>query len=351
MLLLDNDDVDALLAMEDCIGAIEAVYREADRGEAAYRPRATFQVPRGTNRRFTLATMDGVSRAAGVAAVRIRSDFVISDPARGDEEKYASEPGSFCGLVLLFDLETAEPLAILNDGRIQQLRVGATAAVAARQLARPSSRILAVIGAGTQARAHVEAYVTDRPIREVRVFSPNAVHRDAFAAEIGAGHDVAARPVATAREAVEGADIVAACTSSTRPVLEAGWLAPGTHLSSVRHRAEIGPDVLSRADRVVVHVPSGATAHRVGAPEELREAGISRPSDETPTPRDAPTLADLLAGRTAGRSGDDEVTYFLNNMGTGLQFAACAGLVHLRALEAGRGREIPTGWFLQSISD
>jgi alanine dehydrogenase len=349
MLLIANDDVDALLTMEDCLEAIEAVYREADEGQAAYRPRATFDMPLGPTGRYTLATMDGVSRAAGLAAVRIRSDFVVRDPERNKEAKYAAAPGNYCGLVLLFDTRNAEPVALLNDGRVQQLRVGATAAVAARRMAREASAVLGVLGSGSQARSHALAYAAVRDLASIRVYSPNAARRRAFVDELGPWLGVPIEPVPTARDAVEGADLVAACTSSLSPVLEAAWLAPGAHVSSVRHRHEVGADLLARADRVVVHAPPGATGYVVGD-ARATASGDPRPAT-TPIPRELPTLVDLLAGRCSGRESDREVTYFLNNVGTGIQFVACASIVYRRALETGRGREIPTSWFLQQIPD
>jgi len=348
MLLLGNDDVDALLTVTDCTDAIESVYREADAGMAAHRPRATFQVAQGPNRRYALATMEGVSIAAGHAAIRLRSDFVLHDPGRGREQKYAGAPGSFCGLVLLFDIHDAAPVAILNDGRLQQLRVGATAAVAAKRMARADSRTLGIIGSGWQARSHAEAYRSVLPIERIRVFSPDPGRRGAYADEMRARLGIEVHAVASAREAVEASDVVALCTNATRPVIEASWLTPGAHVSSVRHRHEAGPDLLARADRVVIHVPPDATSYRAG---ETDRAGLPDAGSLTPTPRDLPALSDLLAGREPGRTGNDEITYFLNNVGTGLQFAACASMAYRRARERGLGRELPTEWFLQDISD
>ena len=131
MLLLDNDAVEASLAVDAAIAAIRAVYLEANAGGAAYRPRSTFHVARGPEQRFTFASMEGVSAANEVAAIRIRSDFVTNHPETGHETKFSTRPGDYCGLVLLFSTANAEPLAILNDGVLQHLRVAATAAVAA----------------------------------------------------------------------------------------------------------------------------------------------------------------------------------------------------------------------------
>jgi ornithine cyclodeaminase/alanine dehydrogenase-like protein (mu-crystallin family) len=350
MLLLDNDDIDGLLSVNDCIGAVESAYRDLEAGEAAHRPRATFHVAAGRDQRYTLATMDGVSRRAGYAAIRIRSDFVTRDSVLGRERKYAREPGSYCGLVLLLDISNAAPVAILADGRIQQLRVGATAAAAAKQMAREDARVLAIIGAGGQARSHAAAYATIRNLDLIKVFSLSPDRRNAFAHDVEATTGVPVEIVHDARSAVDGADIVATCTNATQPVLQAAWLKPGAHLSSVRHRHEVGPDVMARVDRTIIHVAPDAVSYEVGTRADA-DSSLPDASTFTPTPRDVPALVHLLAGRVPGRGGDDEITYFLNNVGTGLQFVALAALAYRRAVEQGRGRELPTEWFLQDISD
>ncbi|HVR31135.1 MAG TPA: hypothetical protein VMS74_00320 [Acidimicrobiia bacterium] len=344
MLLLDNDAVAAEADMAEFIEAIEAVYLELAAGGAATRTRSTLTARHERSTKYTLATMDGISRAAGVAAIRLRSDR--STEAAGRRTKFAGSEGNFLGLIVLFDLADAVPLAIIHDGIIQQMRVAATAAVAARRLARRTPTRLGVLGTGGQARAHVDAYLSVFPtIETVVIHSPRHQAREAFAAEMSERHRREFTAADEPRRVFAGSDVVAICTNATRPVFEAVWVEAGTHVSSVRHWAEVGVDFLERSDRTVVHQPPDnvdiVLADRTGRRDE-------RPA--TPTP-DGPTLVQLLAGEAQGRGGDDEVTYFLNNVGTGVQFAACASIVYRRCVAAGRGRELPTEWFLQQISD
>jgi ornithine cyclodeaminase/alanine dehydrogenase-like protein (mu-crystallin family) len=347
MLLISNDDVGSALTFGDCIEAIEDVYLEAGRGASVFRPRSAIQVPHAGASSFTLASMDGVSRGAGVAAIRIRSD--LSTLEDGRKTKYAGSPGNFCGLILLFDIDNAEPLAILNDGILQQMRVAATAAVAARRMARPSSSVMGILGAGGQARAHLAAYSSILPIQTVRVHSPTPRSREQFAEEMAKSTGVEVEPVAEARDVFDDSDVVSVCTNATGPTFPGGWLRPGTHLSSVRHWAEIGEDVMSRVDRVVIHQPPMDTWH-ILTDRDAETVEAAAEGRGAPVPADAPTLTELLSGAT-GRDAEDEVTYFLNNVGTGIQFAACASLALRRCREMGMGRELPTEWFLQQVSD
>src|SRR4029077_4912382 len=121
------------------------------------------------------------------------------------------------------------------DGFMQKTRVGGLAGVAAKYLARKDAEVLAVIGSGWQATAQVEAHCHARPsIREVRVYSPNARRREAFAAEMAGKVKAKVRAVASGKEGVRGPSIVAPATNSIEPVLFASWLDPGTFITSVK---------------------------------------------------------------------------------------------------------------------
>lgn len=347
-MLISNADVQRAIGIGECIDALEIAYRELGEGLAIFRPRSVIRVPHA-EASYSLATMDGVSRSAGVAAVRLRSD--LSTLSDGRKTKYAGSPGTYCGLILLFDIQTGLPLAVLHDGLIQQMRVAATAAVAARRLSRLESKILGILGAGSQARSHVRAYTSILPIGRVLVHSPNPASGEAFAEEIAAELSVEVLSVRDPHDAVSKADVVATCTNSTRPVLAASWLRPGTHLSSVRHWAEIGPDTMDRVDRVVVHQLPEDTWYDLPAIEDNRTRPSPLEPRGHPVPADLPTLPDLVADSDLGRRSSSEVTYFLNNVGTGVQFAACAGAAYRSCLAVGLGTTLPDDLFLQTTPD
>lgn len=169
------------------------------------------------------------------------------------------------------------------------------------------------------------------------------------------------RPVESAREAAEGADIIGSATNSITPVVQAEWLKPTAHVTCVKE-LELGPGVLERAAQVVVHTRADRPANYViGKGEEPiyahdPEEGVSDDAAVARARRQAggidltqqPDLAELVSGRVpAPAAGSHSV--FVNTIGTGLQFAAVAALAYERARERGIGREIPTEWFLEDV--
>lgn len=329
-LLLDNDDVRRVLRMGECIDSLEEAFADYADGRAVNRPRSHTYTDLGDGRHYLFKTMDGSLPRAGVHALRLTSDLTLEEGGR--RTKIAAAPGErYVGLVLLFDVNTLVPLALVHDGYLQRTRVGATSALAARHLARPGARRAAVIGAGWQAGAQVEGLREVFELDEIRVYAPTRPKLEAFCAEHGV------TPAATAREAIEGADIVALATNAHEPVLDGAWLAPGTHVNSVQ-RHEVDGTTLARAGVVVVRSREPATFHY--APGHAPRAA-SQPSIE-----DVVELGDVVSGR-AGRSSDDEITVFTGGGGLGIQFAAVANTVYRAAREHGLGRDLPTDWFTE----
>jgi alanine dehydrogenase len=152
--------------------------------------------------------------------------------------------------VLLYDAETARPLAFIEANWLGQIRTGAASGHATALLAKPDAATLGVIGTGFQAASQIEAMRCVRPIREVRVWSRSAEKRERFAA----GHG--ARPTATAEEAIRGADIVVTATFSKDPVLEAAWLQGDAHINAMGSnqaaKRELPREVIDRCAWIAV---------------------------------------------------------------------------------------------------
>jgi alanine dehydrogenase len=297
--------------------------------------------------------MEGVSRRHGVVAIRMKSDMnrYVEAFGIGRHDKWASKPGLFCGLVLLFSTHTGELLAVLNDGFIQQTRVGATSGVAAKCLARPDASVLGMIGSGGQARSHARAFATVRKLKTIKVFSPNRERRETFAEEMGQALGVEAFAVANAQAAVSDSDIVATCTNAIEPVIRREWLSKGTHATSVNAHHELPPGFFRRVDVVLRPQILDTRRYAVGSEKEKRTAPKALRKSRGEIPEDIPTLSDLLLGKAKGRADSDQITYFNNNEGNGLQFAVCGALAYQRAKQRGLGRELPSEWFLQDIRD
>ncbi len=172
-LLLDNDDVRSVLSMRACVDALEEAFLDYANGRAVNRPRSHTYTDLGEGRHYLLKTMDGALPRHGVHALRVTSDLTHEHDGRRDKIP-AAPGGRYVGLVLLFDVETLAPLALLHDGELQRLRVGATSALAARALARPDVRVAGVVGAGWQAETQIA-----RPARGLRAGGDPRLRADA----------------------------------------------------------------------------------------------------------------------------------------------------------------------------
>lgn len=351
-LLLSEEDVEAVLDVRDCIDALEAAFREHAEGEAVNRPRSHTYLRRGPDLHYLFKTMDGGVPSLGVHALRLSSDHVRQVQGEGGRRRIkvpAAPGGRYVGLIILFDLEELVPLAIMPDGYLQRMRVGATSALAARYLARPEATDVGIVGTGWQAGAQLIALVADRDVKSVRVHSPTREHRERFARDLGGslGLDIAA--VETSRAAIEGAGLVALATNAMEPVLDGAWLEPGQHVGSVQGH-ELDQTTLDRA--AVIGVRSREAAINFYAPGDA--PAEVRDDEELPSELTAKMaeLGDVVLGRSGRRSPED-ITLFTGShtgasAGLGIQFTAVAAAVYRSAEAAGRGRQLPTDWFTQS---
>ena len=265
--------------------------------------------------------------------------------------KVPAAPGErYVGLVLLFSVETGEPLAIYPDGVVQRMRVAATCGLAAQYLAREDARVVGLLGTGWQAGGQAAAIAAVRPIERIRCYSPDPARRQAFAGETAKRLGIEVVAVASAREAVEGADVVMCATSSMQPVLSAEWIKPGMHISSLK-RLELDACAAAAADVIVTHVRKAAAqiVRTAGADlardTEMEKAALSKALKQD----ELPDLADLVLKRTPGRRSEKDVTLFLNYMGLGYQFAATGHVIWRRAQERGIGRRLDTDWFTSEV--
>jgi ornithine cyclodeaminase/alanine dehydrogenase-like protein (mu-crystallin family) len=360
MLLINNQAVEKILDIKGCMEALEIGYRDLIHERAAYRGRYDLFVPHDDPKlMYRWGTMEGASRTFETLAIRMKSDM-LEWPEGKTVEKYCVERGTFCGLVMVFSTRNAEPLAIINDGLIQHMRVGGCAGLGAKYLAREDSGVVGILGSGGMARTYLLAFDQVRKIRDVKVFSPTKENREAYAAEMGRKLGIKVTPVATTEDAVRGCDIVATCTDSIQVVVDdPGWIEPGMHLTCVKSN-EWNPKIVKRADLVVKmgqatkHLDAGQmriggeAAVVAGNAEEIRR--IANPRVDIFS-QDFPLLTDIMSGKLVGRTDKDQVTFFANSGTQGLQFASTAGYVVREAKRRGLGQQIPTDWLLQDVRD
>ena len=349
-LVLNNDDVQKALTVSECLNTMEESYREQAAGRAVNRPTCHSYLAHSLpNSTYSFKSVDGGVGKYGVLALRVTSDVVQEQQIRGAtrlEKLPLAGKGMFVGLVQLFSSETGELLAIMPDGLIQQTRVGVTSALGMKVMARKNSEVLGLIGSGGQAKAHYRFMTAVMPLKKVKVFSPNPEHRRAFVEEMTEETGVPGVPVNSAEEAALGCDVVCSATNSSQPVLKLDWLEPGMHYNSIRE-FETDLAVLDKCDVIAIHTRFGGIQHYQPPGIDDDMPGVRR--EKARDWSKYPEICDLIAGKVAGRTNDNQITFFLNNVGTGVQFAAMGYTAYKAAKEKGFGHEIPGEWFMQDI--
>ncbi|MFT6581125.1 MAG: ornithine cyclodeaminase/alanine dehydrogenase-like protein (mu-crystallin family) [Alphaproteobacteria bacterium] len=366
MLFIHNDVVESVLTMRTCIDVQDKAFRAVKTGEATHRPRidvfAPCDDPEGY---YRWGSMDGAF--GGYFATRMKSDIMSwrEDVAgRATEDKHCVEPGTYCGLIFLFSTRNGAPLALINDGILQHMRVGAGAGIGARYLSRENSRTVGLIGSGGMAESYLEAFMAVREIEKVRVYSRSIENREKFASLMSARLGVEIIAVDTPKKAVCGADIVASCTNSMTPTLNPEWIEPGMHVTDVNNK-EVSDATFARFDVAVRQgsddlpmAAHGQFEKGVGKSPGGYVSGTQEEQQRLPrayagekAERSMTLFVDLADGSAAGRENSTDITYYYNSGYNGLQFAAVGGAVYETCLEQGLGRRLPLEWFLQDVKN
>ena len=366
MLLLNNADVASVLTMEITMDALEKAYLELFKNEAVCRPRIDIQIPtKDPKKVYQWGTMEGGSMS-GYFAIRMKSDIIYETEYEGarTQEKYCVQPGTFCGLILLVDIQNAEPVALMNDGYLQHMRVGADSGIGVKYIAREDASVVGMLGSGGMARTHIESIRLARNIKKIQVYSPTKANREAYAKEMGERFGIETVPVDNARDVYKGAHIVAGCTDSAVPIVIGKWLEEGTHVTCIGGHPD--EDTVKRIDVSlrIGNAPAPWGLPHLGLPDEyityaampennagfqMKRAG-KRAHGMIAEDR-CVLLKDLLNGQRKGRTSNRQVTYSERGNLQGAQFFAVAGRVYELAKAKGLGRQIPTEWLLQDIRD
>jgi alanine dehydrogenase len=326
---LGRADVDRLfderlLPLDACIDAVEASFREHGRGDVGVVARQ-------------ILTADGAlpeprSRALKLSASAMRASRTLGASIYTTHFR----PGDVDMWLMIFSADTGELEGILHGKSLSLWKTGATSAVATRHLARREARVMALIGTGRYAKAQLLCTCAVRNVTEVRCFSRDRARLDAF---VGwASHalpHVRMLPAASARAAVEGADVVVTITTSPSPVVEGAWLAPGTHVNALGQHApaarELDTEAIVRS-RVFVDAREQAFVEKGEILVPLHAGDITREHV-------AGELGEVVAGSVAGRTGDSQTTVFCSG-GTALEYMGLCRALLERGREAGLGHEV-----------
>ena len=321
--LLTEDHVKSLLSMSELITAMEAAIAHFSAREVLQPVRTVLSV--GPTKAYF-----GLMPAYIEQPARLGAKLVTVF-----NENHARGLPSHLATILLLDPESGALVALMDGRYITESRTAAVSAVSARHLSRATASTLAIIGSGVQARSHLEAYAEVRTLSEVRVWSPNARSRERFVDEMS-GH-VSARLVASAsaRQAVEGADLIVLVTSSPTPVIEDAWVAPGAHVVSVGacrpDQREMAPELVKRG-RLFVDSRAAALVESGDVVMGMREGHFGEQHI-------AGELGEIVLGRVNGRASDDQITIF-KSLGMAVEDVVSADLVFRKAMETGAGTEL-----------
>jgi alanine dehydrogenase len=324
MIVLSREDIAALLPMTAAIDVVADAMAATSRGEAELPLRSIMDIG-GPNK---MGIMPGMMRNPSCHGIKLVSLFPTNAAAG-----YSSHQGA----VVLFEPQHGTAVAIMDGGPLTALRTAAASAVATRALARENSTVLAIIGAGEQARHHLDAIIAIRPIKELRIASRTETSAAGFADHASRRYpDLTVSSGTDVKTAVGDADIVCTVTNSPVPVLMGKWIKPGAHLNivgaSIPTKREIDDEAVLRSQLFVDYRRS--TFAQAGEVVDMIKAG------KIDVSHIVAEIGEVLNKTAPGRSDDSAITLY-RSLGIASQDIACAYHCWQSALRTGRGVEAP----------
>jgi alanine dehydrogenase len=321
-LLLRRREVAQLLSLDDCIVAVEEAFRLRGEGRAPSSGTLSTHFPGGG---FHIKTSMDPTHA--YFAAKLNGNF----PA--NPERFGLP--TIQGVIMLCDADNGSPLAVMDSIEITILRTGAATGVAAKRMARANSTVVTICGCGNQGRVQLQAVTRVLPIQRAYAFDRDGRAAESFAREMSSALEMEVTPAADVGEAVRDSDVCVTCTPSEVFFVRRDMVKTGTFIAAVGadnpYKQEIEPELLASA-RLVLD-----DAQQCASMGELHHA-IERGLKARENPEDA-ELAEVVAGKKPGRTGDDEITIF-DSTGVALEDVAAAVMVYERALSAGAGHRV-----------
>jgi len=325
--VLSAEDVAKLLPMRDCIQVMREALASLARGKALVPLRVVMRMPDASGFLGVMPGQidpdDGREGALGMKAVSV----FPGNTGRGIDTHQ--------GAVLLFEADTGRLSALMDGAAITAIRTAAVSGVATDLLARQDAAELAILGAGVQARTHLEAIAAVRPLRRVRIWSRNPQHALNLAREVSAGYQASIEAVPTAEAAVRGADVVATVTASPQPVLQRPWLKEGAHInavgSSIPTTREIDTATMA-AVRLFVDRRESAVNEAGDLLIPMREGAFGADHIQA-------ELGEVIIGTDPGRRSASELTLF-KSLGLAVEDVASAAFILKRARQTGVGQTV-----------
>jgi len=315
-LLLSEADVRQILTMPMALAAVEDSFRRLADGSALLHSRQRLHIP-GKSYLHYMAAADGTGNYMGMKI-------------------YTSAKVGLRFLVPLFQVDSGELLALIEADYLGQIRTGAASGLATELLSRANASKIGIIGTGLQSRTQLQALALVRTITGVRAFSRTPEPRENFAKEMTAQLGFPVVAVASAQEAVRGADIIVTSTTSTEPVLDGSWLTPGMHINAIGanfpQKHELDGTAVRRCDIIAA---DSREQSKIEAGDLIQMYGDDKRRWDNVT-----DLSEIVAGKAPGRTNPEQITLFKSN-GIAIEDVVVAGRVYEIAKERGMGRQVP----------
>ena len=322
--VVTGEDVRRLLPYGDCVEAVAAAMCAVSAGGTVMPLRQIMRLPGGKG---ALGTMPGYLGEPECFGIKLLSLFP-GNPAVG--------LSSHLGLYMLFEAGNGRPLALMEASALTAIRTAAASVVATRALARENSSVLAIIGTGEEAHAHLEAFQAVRPFDRLLVWGRNRLAAQRLADRARSLGIAEVHVVASVPDALAEADVVCTVTASPEPLLSGADVRPGTHLclvgASIPTSREVD-DACVAMSRFYVDYRASAMAQ---AGELLHAIGAGAVTESHVVAE----IGEVLAGTSPGRGSDSEVTVY-KSLGVAAQDLAAAALVYRRAVALGVGTMAP----------
>jgi ornithine cyclodeaminase/alanine dehydrogenase len=320
VIILSQDDVKSCLPMSKAIQAVQEAYIAFAKGRVKMPPVMHLDVSQYNGE---IDIKSGYIEDLGLIGTKIASGFY-------ENYKLGLPPG--IAVIILMDLKTSIPLAIMDGTYVTAYRTGAAGAVAARVLAKKESEIIGVIGAGTQARMQILALKEIFSLKEVRVWDINSTARDLYSKEMSELLNITVEPVDNIKDAVTESDIVVTVTPSKKALVMKDWIKEGTHINAIGADApgkqELDPRIVKMADKVVVD--SLDQCKVIGEIQHALRNGLINEKDIYAE------IGQILIKEKKGRESKEEITLF-DSTGLAAQDIAAANVVYKQAKERGIG--------------
>jgi alanine dehydrogenase len=321
-LILSRTDIMGLVTPAEYVACVEQAYRMHGEGRFFMEPKGHIVLDKYPGEWEAMPSYIEEPEAAACKWVSIR-----------ERNRERFDLPTVFSILIYTHPETGFPLAICDGSYHTVMRTGASAAVSVRWLARPDSKILAIVGAGHMAEGTIETCNEVLPWDEVRIWSRSQATLDGFAAKYDGRFAFRLEASTDLEHVVRGADVVVTITPARGPIVQDDWIAPGTHIAAVgadkSGDQELDPRILQRARIFVDDIRQCRTDGEINVP---LSGGLISEDDV------AGEIGQVITGKVPGRTSDDQVTVF-DSTGIALQDSATVPLEYERALAAGVGVE------------